>query len=129
MPNRFVRYQLRTTDVDAAHSFYRELLGDGFWRDGVDVGPLPARAAARGAPSHWLGYIGVDDVVGAELRFISHGATQLGPGLLRDPFGALVGLTSDANPPQDHPVARHLLHTRRGARVLAVRGSIWLVSG
>ncbi|HET9832431.1 MAG TPA: hypothetical protein VFP91_12000 [Vicinamibacterales bacterium] len=122
---RFVRYQLRTTDIDAARSFYSELLGAGFWRDSIDIAPLPTRAAARGAPPHWLGYIGVDDVVGAELRFLSHGATQLGPGVLRDPFGALVGLAPHDDTPQDDRVAWHLLHTRDEADSFSVYADLF----
>jgi uncharacterized protein len=123
--NRFVRYQLRTTDVDAARWFYSDLLGARFWRDSVDIAPLPARAAARGAPPHWLGYIGVDDVVGAELRFLSHGAKQLGPGVLRDPFGALIGLAATGDTPWDDRVAWHLLHTRDEAGSFSVYADLF----
>jgi len=128
VPNKFVRYQLRTTDTDGAQSFYSELLGDGFWRDGIDIATLPARAAARGAPPYWLGYIGVDDVVGAELRFLNHGATQLAPGLLSDPFGARVAFTSDVDLPQNNRVAWHLLHTRDEARSFSLYADLfgWL---
>jgi uncharacterized protein len=125
LPNRFVRYQLRTTDVDAARTFYAALLGSRFWGDGIDLAPLAPRAAARGAPAHWVGYIGVDDVVGTELRFASHGATQLGPGLLRDPFGALVALTDARDAPQDNRVAWHVLHTRDGATAFTVYADLF----
>src|SRR5262245_55314535 len=92
------------------------------------MAPLPARAAARGAPPYWLGYIGVDDVVGAELRFLNHGATKLSPDLLRDPFGALVALSSEADAPLDDRVAWHLLHTRDEARSFSVYADLfgWL---
>jgi hypothetical protein len=122
MPDRFCRYLLRTTDIEGARSFYTNLLGPDFWSGSVDAGPLPAQAAARGAPSHWLGYIGVDDVVGAKLHFLEHGAAQLGPSpeagtghgdcVLRDPFGAMVALTSVPRDHTDGRVAWHLLNVR-----------------
>lgn len=122
---RFVRYQLRTTDVDAAQSFYRELLGADFWRGCFAITELPARAAARGAPPHWLGYIGVDDVVGTALRFESHGARQLAPGVLRDPFGALVALTDADGAPPDDRVAWHILHARDEARSFSMYSELF----
>jgi predicted enzyme related to lactoylglutathione lyase len=103
MPNGFCRYELRTTDVDGARAFYRDLFGDDFWTDGIDLGPLPAAAAARGAPASWLGHIGVEDVVPPMYRFLDAGATRLGAPppngrdtagvVLRDPFGAIFALT------------------------------------
>ena len=78
MPNRFCKYQLRSLDVDGARAFYSDLLGGGFWGDGVDVSPLPAAAAARGVPGYWLGHIGVEDVVPPMYRFLEAGATRLG---------------------------------------------------
>lgn len=119
--NRFCRYELRTTDVDAAHDFYRELLGDTFWPAGIALAPLPAAAAARGAPPHWLGHIGVDDVVGRTYRFVDAGARLLGPeprgaqaatAVLRDPFGAIVALSrTNGFVPQER-VAWHLHSSR-----------------
>src|SRR6185503_1237448 len=95
--NRFCRYQLRTTDVEGADAFYRDLLGDGFWGRGLDVGPLPAPLAARGVPANWLGHVGVEDVVPPMYRFLEAGATRLGAPpadgrdsagvVLRDPSG------------------------------------------
>jgi uncharacterized protein len=125
MSNRFVRYQLRTTDVDSAREFYDALLGPAFWRDGIDVAPLPKQAAARGAPPHWLGHIGVEDVVGTALRFASCGATQLGPGVLRDPFGALVALSAAADVPRIDLVAWHVLHTRDETRAFSVYADLF----
>jgi len=75
--NTFCRYQLRTTDVDSAHAFYADLFGADFWRDGIEVQSLPAAAAARGAPPHWLGHIHVEDVVGAMLRFVMRRPRQM----------------------------------------------------
>jgi uncharacterized protein len=120
MSNQFIRYELRTTDVDAARAFYDELLGSRFLKDSIDVAPLPKQAAARGAPPHWLGHVGVDDVVGTVLRFVSHGATQLGPALIRDPSGALVAFSENAPITPDDRVAWHVLHSRDEARALSI---------
>jgi catechol 2,3-dioxygenase-like lactoylglutathione lyase family enzyme len=68
--NRFCHYELRTTDVEVARTFYSELLGAGFWAEGVGIGALPGQAAARGAPPHWLGHIAVNDVVETTLRLV-----------------------------------------------------------
>ena len=119
--SRFCHYELRTTDVDAARAFYADLFGPSFWQGCVSVTALPAQAAARGAPAHWLGHIAVDDVVGAMLHFVERGATPLGPAprggigeraVLRDPNGALVGLTSTSAAVTDDRVAWHVLCAR-----------------
>jgi predicted enzyme related to lactoylglutathione lyase len=132
--NRFCHYELRTTDVDAARAFYSDLLGARFWEDSISVGDLPAQAAARGAPPHWLGHIGVDDVVGTMLRFVKSGATQLGPApgkgndagtILRDPFGAIVALTSTSPAPRADRVVWHLLSARDEARAFAVYAELF----
>jgi predicted enzyme related to lactoylglutathione lyase len=119
--NRFCHYQLRTTDVDAARAFYSGLLGAHFWEDSVSVEGLPVQAAARGKPPHWLGYIGVDDVVGMTHRFVQSGATQLGPStptgndaraILRDPFDAILALMPASPAPKANRVRWHLLSAR-----------------
>src|SRR5678815_2786111 len=84
MVNRFCHYELRTTDVNAARDFYSDLLGWSFWGEGIDVVPLPAQASARGAPPHWLGHIGIDNVAETVGRFVQHGATPLGPPVRTD---------------------------------------------
>ena len=99
---RFSRFQLRTTDIPAARAFYAAVLGTA----DAEIVALPAAAAARGAPPHWLGQIGVDDVEGVARAFVARGAARLGPttasddggaiALLRDPGGAVVSL---ATPP------------------------------
>jgi len=121
MPS-FCRYILRTTDVEGASAFYRDLLGARFWGDRIEVVQLPPAVAARGAPAHWLGYIGVEDVVATALRFVQSGATQLSAlpqsgvaspeAILRDPFGAIVALTATTADDDDRPVSWHLLGTR-----------------
>jgi len=140
--NRFCRYELRTTDVEAAREFYRDLLGDDFWRHGIELGSLPAHAAARGAPPHWIGHIGVDDVVGVVYRFLDAGATLLGRRggrdaasqvvdasntVVRDPNGALVALTSATPAAVDaaQNVAWHLLTARDEAQAFAVYSDLF----
>jgi predicted enzyme related to lactoylglutathione lyase len=107
---RFTRFELRTTDVAGARAFYAAVLGAEAARLGVVA--LPAEAAARGAPPHWLGHIGVDDVERVAAAFVARGAARLGPtrpssaggqvAVVRDPGGAVLALeappaeTSDA---------------------------------
>jgi len=132
--NRFCRYQLRTTDVEGADAFYRDLLGDGFWGRGLDVGPLPAPLAARGVPANWLGHVGVEDVVPPMYRFLEAGATRLGAPpadgrdsagvVLRDPFGANVGLTPLSGEPVEDRVAWHLLSARDEERAIELYASV-----
>ena len=122
MPNPFSRYQLRTTDVDGALAFYADLFGNDFWGQGIDVTALPAALAARGVPANWLGHIGVEDVVPPMYQFIDAGATRLGPPpadgrdtsgvVLRDPFGANVGVTPLDGTPHEDRVAWHLHSSR-----------------
>ncbi len=87
----FSRFTLRTTDVTAARAFSASILGDG----SLDIVPLPAEAAARGAPAHWLGHLGVDDVEGMAHAFVARGATRLGPSRLAPETG--ITSTSPAN--------------------------------
>jgi uncharacterized protein len=132
--NRFSRYQLRTTDVDGARAFYTELFGASFWKGGVDVQPLPAAAAARGATPHWLGHIGVDDAVPPMYRFFDAGATRLGAPppdgrdsagvVLRDPFGAVVALTPSGDAMAEERVAWHLHASRDEERALSLYADI-----
>lgn len=134
MPNRFCRYELRTTDVEGASSFYGELFGDDFWGRGVETAALPAPLAARGVPAHWLGHIGVEDVVPVMYRFLEAGATRLGAPpadgrdtagvVLRDPFGATVALTPAIPTRTDDRVAWHLLTTRDEERAIELYASV-----
>jgi uncharacterized protein len=101
MNPRFVRYELRTTDVDAAEIFYADVLPS---PASIAITRLPERAAANGAPPHWLGHIGVGDVDEHVRRFVSRGAAVLGPEqrdiegarfqVVRHPLGAIVALSS-----------------------------------
>jgi uncharacterized protein len=98
--SRFRRYELRTTDLEGARAFYAEVLGPEFWDTDVSLIALPERAAAHGAPPHWLGQIGLGQmglghiglpeqltavqptVAGVEAaahQLVARGAQQLGP--------------------------------------------------
>lgn len=132
--HRFCRYQLRTTDVAGASAFYRDLFGARFWSDGVAATELPAQAAARGAPAHWLGELGVDDVDDVARRFIGRGASRLGPPptgrgdtrvIVRDPFGAILALTSRDPALASTPVAWHLLCARDEATAFATYAELF----
>ncbi|HEY9025089.1 MAG TPA: VOC family protein [Burkholderiaceae bacterium] len=92
--SRFVWFELMTTDVRSAASFYSEVVG---WKaedsgmpgmqytllkvgDAQVAGMMetPPELKAIGAPSAWSGYVAVDDVDAAEAK-----ATQLGGKVLR----------------------------------------------
>jgi hypothetical protein len=117
---RFCRIELRTTDVAAACEFYDAVIdgrGDG-------IVELPAVARARGAPSHWLGHLGVAElggVVEISHRLEIRGATRLGapgpcdPVILRDPGGVVVALTA-ATVPSSSGVIWHQLSSAEAAR-------------
>jgi uncharacterized protein len=75
---RFVWYELTTTDMQAAISFYTKVMGWGAWdasvpgrryvlfsAGAVSVGglmDLPQDARKTGVKPSWMGYVGVDDV-------------------------------------------------------------------
>jgi predicted enzyme related to lactoylglutathione lyase len=120
----FCRFDLRTTDADAARAFYARILG----HDRAVVWPLHEQARARGAQPHWLGQLGVADVEGVSAAFVERGAQRLGPtrpgpdggqvAVLRDPGGAVVAL---GTPPATSPhasvgVVWHVLNTNDAAR-------------
>ena len=91
----FVWYELLTSDVDAAVAFYGAVAGWGaeampmpggdyrMFKTGqgfaAGVTTLPASAKAMGAPSHWLGYLAVDDVDAATATAKAQGATVYQP--------------------------------------------------
>jgi uncharacterized protein len=145
--NRFRLYELRTKDVVAARTFYSDVLGAEFLGADITIVALPERAAERGAPAHWLGHIGVVDVEAAMARALATGGQALGPvrhgadgverAALRDPFGAVLGLSRasvgahesravlGAGPAR---VAWHLLHASDHALAFAWYSSLfgWL---
>jgi predicted enzyme related to lactoylglutathione lyase len=127
--SRFFRYELRTTDVNAARAFYADVLGPQFWNSGVSVVTLPEHAVMRGAPAHWLGYVGTGGVEEAASRIVALGGQQLGPTrttngsvnvVLRDPFGAVIALSSENVAPRRIPVAWHLHHSHDHERSFAL---------
>ena len=134
MPSRFSRYVLRSLDVEGARGFYRDVFDGNFWEGGIEIAPLPARAAARGVPGYWLGHIGVDDPVPPMYRFLEAGAARLEPPpadgrdsggvVLRDPFGAIVALTPGDSAAAGSRVAWHLLSARDEERAIAVYSDI-----
>ncbi|MBN9685521.1 MULTISPECIES: VOC family protein [unclassified Corallococcus] len=126
MTNGFCWYELRSPRPDEARRFYVSVLGTHFVQE---ISQLPEAAAARGAPSHWLGHIGVADVERSVQRFVALGAERLGPPrrsaegvastVLRDPLGAVVALTSRAGREVHRELAWHELHTADHVRAFA----------
>jgi predicted enzyme related to lactoylglutathione lyase len=126
---QFFRYDLRTTDPDAARSFYSEAVGLDFTEasppeapSSLGVWSLHEQARARGAPAHWLGHVGVTDVDATVRRLLELGSERLGPTVrandgasyatVRDSSGAVVAVRASARRPRRAPVAWHQLHTR-----------------
>lgn len=113
---RFSRYLLRTTDVEAASTFYDAVLGHR--GDGIVV--LHETAIARGARPHWLGHVTVRHLGAREAiaaMFVDRGAMRLGPPVgmgdfvvLRDPGGAVVAVT-EASAESNAGVVWHQLNT------------------
>jgi predicted enzyme related to lactoylglutathione lyase len=134
----FCRFDLRTTDADAARAFYANILG----HDRATIWPLHEQARARGARPHWLGHLGTADVEATATAFVKRGAMRLGPtvatpdggqfAVLRDPGGAVVAVATSrgATPetradgnvsPARHGAADvvwHVLNTNDAARAM-----------
>ena len=122
--SRFFRYQLRTTDVAAAHAFYARVLGV----DDATIVPLHEEALSRGARPHWLGFLDFTprEVDVASLALVERGGQPLGPKWLnpegleaqvvRDPGGAVVALARShrqhGGGATEHDIAWHILNTR-----------------
>ncbi len=112
MANPFVHVELQTQDPAKARGFYKELfnwelqdvpgmdytminVGQGTG-GGIMKNPMP------GAPSHWLAYVGVEDVTTSTAKAKSLGATVVMdktevPGfgwfsMIQDSTGAVLGL-------------------------------------
>lgn len=132
----FLRYSLRTLDVEGARAFYRGVIGLDFSTPaectGLEIWPLHERARALGAPAHWLGQLAVDDVEATATRLEAIGAQRLGPTVvrpdgstyatLRDPLGGIVAIRGRASAPTQSPVAWHHLHTTDVERSSAIYG-------
>jgi predicted enzyme related to lactoylglutathione lyase len=129
---RFVWYELTTTDMAAARTFYAAVLG---WRahdvsmPGMDyalfvagkatvagVMGLPADAAQMGAQPRWMGYVGVDDVDATAERVRQLGGTVHVPpedipdisrfSVVADPQSAMFALFKGAKPGQQPPAGK-----------------------
>ncbi|MBN8227818.1 VOC family protein [Corallococcus macrosporus] len=132
MTNGFCWYELRTSRPDDARRFYSSVLGTPAVGE---ITVLPEAAAARGAPSHWLGHLDVPDLEPAVQRFIAQGAERLGPPrrsaegilstVLRDPFGAVVALTSRMGRETHAELAWHELHTLDQERAFALYSGLF----
>ena len=131
----FYRYELRTTELDAARVFYTDVFGSSFWDSAVSLAPLPERAAARGAPPHWLGYIRTVDISAVTARMVAEGGQQLGlvePGagnpvrtILRDPFGAVLAFDSDSVAGRGATAAWHAHHSEDHERSFALYAELF----
>lgn len=128
---QFVWYDNMTTDIDAATTFYKKVIG---W-EAMDSGmpdraytilstgnsrigglmPLPDDMRAAGAPPHWRGYISVEDVDASAEKVkaaggIIHHAPEDIPGVGRfafaaDPHGAMFILFKPAVAPSGDPLS------------------------
>ena len=115
MSNPFVHVELATTDLDKAKSFYTSLfnwqlqdmdMGGGMNYTMINVGEGTGGGMMKhpvpGAPSSWLAYALVDDVVAATAKAKSLGATVMRDitevpnagsfSIIIDPTGAAFGL-------------------------------------
>jgi predicted enzyme related to lactoylglutathione lyase len=135
---RFVWYELMTTDVEGAKTFYGKIMG---WstqdasvpgttyamfkagENGVGgLMTLPEEACKMGAPPNWMGYVGVDDVDASAARVKQLGGklyvapTDI-PGIGRfavaaDPQGASFALfkpgPDQPSPPSGAPMVEHV---------------------
>ncbi|HEX5432167.1 MAG TPA: hypothetical protein VFW83_09385 [Bryobacteraceae bacterium] len=122
---RFVQYELRTTAVSAAREFYTDVLGAHVWDSNLSVISLPERAAAQGAPAHWLGHIGVSDLETSVSRVVAAGGQRLGPSVLRDSFGAVFAVSSERADANHAPVAWHLHHSTDHERSFALYAELF----
>lgn len=127
---RFYWYDLITTDVEGAKSFYTKLIGwetmafDGagqpytMWMNGEapigGVGVLPEEARKAGAPPHWIAYVLVPSVDDALKQAQKLGGKVVVPGtdiptvgrfgILTDPQGVQIAVFTTAEPsPESQP--------------------------
>ncbi len=115
MANPFVHVELHANDVERAKAFYGRLFG---WK--LDDVPMPGGASytminvgegtggglmknpAPGTPSHWMAYVGVEDIKAATKAARDLGAsvvqevTEVGQfgwmSVITDPIGATIAL-------------------------------------
>ncbi len=122
--DRFVWYELMTTDIESAKAFYANVVGWGardastpilaynlFTVGGVPVTgmtKLPDDARRAGAAPHWVGYVGVDDLDAAVGRIKQFGgAVRVPPteapdisrfSIVADPQSATLALVKGMKP-------------------------------
>lgn len=122
MANPFVHVELHTNDLKRARDFYTKLFG---WK--LNDVPMPGGAGAYtmidvgggtgggmmvnqvpDAPSHWMAYVGVDDIEASTKRARDLGATvvmDVTPvgefgwmSVITDPTGATIAMWKPKNP-------------------------------
>ena len=120
MANPFVHVELHATDLGRAKDFYGKLFSwqledvakpDGDYtmiQVGEGTGGGVMKNPVEGAPSHWLAYVGVEDVEAAAEKARGLGATVIQEktkvgnfgwlSLIQDPTGAMLGLWQPAQP-------------------------------
>lgn len=129
---RFVWYELMTTDLAAARTFYSSVVGWNpvdaqmpgmdYWMFNAGETPvagvmkLPEEAAKMVAPPSWTGYVTVEDVDAAAALVTANGGTVHVPptdipnvgrfAIVADPHGASLAVFKSANPEQDLPAAQ-----------------------
>jgi predicted enzyme related to lactoylglutathione lyase len=140
---RFVWYELMTTDTKGAQAFYPKVTGwrvvstpmpgmqyDMWYAGEAGVGgmmTLPEEARKMGAPSHWIGYVAVDDVDAGTAKVQELGGrVYMGPmdipnvgrfSVVADPQGATIALFKGQGeaPPESAEkfgkISWHELHT------------------
>lgn len=95
MHGRFIWYELMTTDMPAAMTFYTKVVGWGAWDASMpgrpyilfSEGPAPVgglmnlseEARAHGVKPGWIGYVGVDDVDATAARIAQLGGAVHAP--------------------------------------------------
>lgn len=127
---RFGRYELLTTEVPKARAFYEAVFGQEFWGPDITLGALPERALALGARPHFRPQLAVPDLQRTLASLVAAGGQQLGPLLpgpdgsaragLRDPFGAILALSSESMPASRGRVAWHLMASLDHAKAFAL---------
>ncbi len=129
---RLLWYELLTTDLDAAETFYTKVAGwtvtpfesapsrYAMWTgaSGRMVGggmTLPPELKARGVPPHWMLYIGVTNIEEVGSQVTRLGGSRLSPVIdvptvgrvqrMKDPQGAAFGISQPLTPPQSEALA------------------------
>ena len=120
MANPFVHVELHTSDLARARQFYTSLFGwklqDVSMPEGtytmIDVGGGTGGGMMRsqhpGEPSHWMAYVGVDDIQAATKKAKELGAKVLVDAMevgtfgwmsvITDPTGATIAMWKPTNP-------------------------------